>query len=355
MKLSAFLKFPHIIILFVVMATPKVHSETLPSPQKKNVGETTNQKKLSTTGIGITGNTLAPITPWIAQSWAAYSGFSTVCTADAISASWILLARHCTNDSSGVTVYYSTQDQNNTPSTTGLTADYVYYPSEQQSYWNQSVGAGDVALLHLKSPHVLDSYAPLDLDYVPNVGDAATIYGYAGRVGLKQAAVLVYNIGPNEGGGFGGVAIGVSGNPDHCEAGDSGGPLLANNRFIGVASTAGGNNCYYMSLNRVKDWIKSTSNMPSISAPQPGQTVFYLYVPAKGTGMPGAIISVAADKEPKPFCTTTVDSHGSWDCGTHSMKNGKHTLLVTQILNNTYSPASQQTFYVEDGTKGRRD
>ncbi|UAJ80057.1 trypsin-like serine protease [Leifsonia sp. ZF2019] len=246
----------------------------------------------------ITGGVLAPPTAWAAKTWASYSGYSASCTAEQISASWVLTARHCTDSSKSVAVYPSTMDQNNTPGE-GLAVDHVYYPSEQQTDGGKPIGAGDIALLHLARRHPLASYAALNLDYQPEQNDQGFAEGYAGANVLKRAAMRVTGFAPNGGGGHGGMAIKVTGEPDHTQHGDSGGPFIINDKVVGVLSTGGGSSAYYMSLARVKDWIVETATEPA-------------------TGLVSAVrgadgwITITGWAEPGSVIKTTNDPRGGW-------------------------------------------
>lgn len=173
------------------------------------------------------------------------------CTALAISSEWILTAKHCVKNINFARVHYS-HDPNNRGT------------AQRVDNWYEST-AGDVALVHLESPHALSSYAQLASSYTPKVGDRGVISGFGNRAngvssdGLYSATVQVTG-GTRD--SFGGNAVHVNGISGATNLGDSGGPLVINGKIVAIASTAdrdpradihGGAN--YANLTAHRAWI----------------------------------------------------------------------------------------------------
>lgn len=180
------------------------------------------------------------------------------CTGEAISAQWILTARHCTEGDTSMTVYYSNSTWDRGP---GHPADAVYNSPN-----------GDVGLVHLADPAPLTSYAPLATSYTPRRGDRGTIYGYGARANMRpsdqlyKASVTVLGTSRDA---YWGPAIHVRGVDGASNHGDSGGPLFVNGRVVGVCSTgdtsdpgsdinAGSN---YANLTASRSWIRSRTGV----------------------------------------------------------------------------------------------
>lgn len=174
------------------------------------------------------------------------------CTGEALNNEWVLTAKHCTDGTTSMNVYFSNDTSNRGQA---VAADEL----EQSPY-------GDVALVHLSRTHDLDEYAPLADSYTPRAGDTGDIYGYGLRAN-KQPTDHLYTssvqvLGESSD-AYRGRAVhvrGVSGASNH---GDSGGPLVINGQIVGVCSTgdsadpgantrAGSN---YANLSDSRDWI----------------------------------------------------------------------------------------------------
>jgi secreted trypsin-like serine protease len=207
----------------------------------------------------VIGGEQAPSTPWEVQLVFQQGGTGTYgCTGEQLNASWVLTAEHCVDGTTAMNVYHSNSTTNRG---TATAADRLY-----------SAPSGDIALVHLRTPKTLSSYAQLDLGYGPRSSGTGTIMGYGNRAdsvpttGLYQASV---NLTGSSTDAYGGVAqhvTGVSGASNH---GDSGGPLLVGGKVVGVCSTgdvadpgadthAGSN---YAVLAQSASWIRSTAGV----------------------------------------------------------------------------------------------
>lgn len=207
----------------------------------------------------IIGGEQAPSTPWEVQLVFQQGGTGTYgCTGEQLNASWVLTAEHCVDGTTAMNVYHSNSTTNRG---TATAADRLY-----------SAPSGDIALVHLRTPKTLSSYAQLDLGYSPRSSGTGTIMGYGNRAnsapstGLYQASVSLTGSSTDAYGGIAQHVTGVSGASNH---GDSGGPLLVNGKVVGVCSTgdvadpgantrAGSN---YAVLAQSASWIRSTAGV----------------------------------------------------------------------------------------------
>ncbi|MBA8989966.1 secreted trypsin-like serine protease [Curtobacterium pusillum] len=207
----------------------------------------------------VIGGEPAPSTPWEVQLVFQQGGTATFgCTGEQLNASWVITARHCVDGTTAMNVYHSNSTTNRGPATA---ADRLY-----------SAPAGDIALVHLRTPKSLASYAQLDLGYSPRSSGTGTILGYGNRAnsvpttGLYQATVSLTGSSTDAYRGIAQHVTGVSGASNH---GDSGGALVVNGRVVGVCSTgdvadpganthAGSN---YAVLAQSASWIRSTAGV----------------------------------------------------------------------------------------------
>ncbi|NYE95370.1 secreted trypsin-like serine protease [Psychromicrobium silvestre] len=207
----------------------------------------------------IVGGTQAPATPWAVQLIFQQGGTDSYgCTGEAISASWILTAKHCVDGTTAMNVYFSNSTSNRG---TAIKADQL-----------KASPYGDVALVHLSTAHALSSYPALAASYAPTVGATGTIMGYGLRAnqtpstGLYQANIKVLGTSSDA---YGGPAVHIQGVSGAANHGDSGGPLIIGGKIVGVCSTgdsadpgsntqAGSN---YANLTTSRSWITSTSGV----------------------------------------------------------------------------------------------
>ncbi|ULH10477.1 trypsin-like serine protease [Serratia marcescens] len=256
----------------------------------------------------IVGGSISP-----RKEWAVYGGYG--CTGFAISANYIIAARHCENGAtSGATGWYYSTDNNN-------------HVSNVKEWANINVPtSGDIVLLRLQKPHPLNYYAPIDLDYDPAYGDSGKIYGYGShgsipttdKSALYQANVEIHY---RENGGSaagGGTTIKISGIDGSCDHGDSGGPLFvnsANNSVVGTASTGANNgsninaNCYYADLKQAKQFIleETGSGVTGINSASSskqiynGKILYTVVMKLSGNGLSDAQTNLVATSENGDF------------------------------------------------------
>lgn len=140
------------------------------------------------------------------------------CSGTALSDVWVLSSKHCPRDE---VVYPGTADP--------VSVDRVV-----------DSPTGDVRLLHLRTPHALRTYPPVDLAYAATTGDAATGFavGTPAAPTPTRASTTVAGTGTDQLGGGTLIAVDASGAPALTT--DSGGPLLVNGRVVGVAAVWNG-------------------------------------------------------------------------------------------------------------------
>jgi hypothetical protein len=207
----------------------------------------------------VIGGEQAPSTPWEVQLIFQQGGTASYgCTGEQLNASWVLTAEHCVDGTTAMNVYHSNSTTNRG---TATAADRLY-----------SAPSGDIALVHLKTPKTLSSYAQLDLGYSPRSSGTGTIMGYGNRAnsvpttGLYQATVNLTGASTDAYGGTAQHVTGVSGAANH---GDSGGALAVGGKVVAVCSTgdeadpganthAGSN---YAVLTQSASWIRSTAGV----------------------------------------------------------------------------------------------
>lgn len=180
------------------------------------------------------------------------------CTGEVIADQWVLTARHCTDGSSNMDVYFS-----NSVTSPGA-------PVRADKLVNSPYG--DVALVHLPVAAKTSSRMTMTTSFTPKAGTSGVIMGY----GLRAAGAEATNLGQatvslvgTSRDAYNGSAIhlkGVNGASNH---GDSGGPLVVGGVIVGVCSTgdnsdpgsdihAGSN---YANLTSHRAWIKKTAGV----------------------------------------------------------------------------------------------
>lgn len=220
------------------------------------VGAGTGTAMADTVSPHIIGGTSGS-SPYIVQLVFQQDGGTYGCTGEAISSTWVLTARHCTDGDTAMNVYYSNSVTN--PGTP-VAADQVGYSPN-----------GDFGLVHLSSAKSLSSYAPLASSYSP-AGGTGTIWGYGLTAGGAQPTHLnkaTVNVVGSSTDAYGGNAIHVKGSNGASNHGDSGGPLIIGGKVVGVCSTgdvadpgsdihAGSN---YANITGSRSWIKSVTGV----------------------------------------------------------------------------------------------
>lgn len=177
------------------------------------------------------------------------------CSASIISPTWIILAKHCVEGHSASDITFKL----GSASLNGGTTVSV----SRVETWD----SGDVALAELTSSYN-GSYASLG-GTTPDAGTPANLYGW-GRTAvgapasstLKTAKVSI--VGTDDQ-GWSGPSIVEKRVDGQAYKGDSGGPLIANGKLVGVCS---GTNSYnkpdeaeYASVPASADWITRTSGV----------------------------------------------------------------------------------------------
>ncbi|UAJ80109.1 trypsin-like serine protease [Leifsonia sp. ZF2019] len=214
----------------------------------------------------IEGGKPAPDIPWAVQLWdeSPRVPATFACTAEQISATWVITAKHCVVDKapSSLSIYATNQ-----------------YPPEgivQPLRLDRVVtnANADVALLHLARRRALPQFPALVGSDHPYVGRRGLIYGFGKANGDSEASpqslrVAVVSLdGTSWIGDENGVAIVVTGITGSARAGDSGGPLIDADAatLIGVLSSGSsspGTNAtaYYTSLYACRDWIRGIAGV----------------------------------------------------------------------------------------------
>ncbi|AKU17822.1 S1 family peptidase [Luteipulveratus mongoliensis] len=195
--------------------------------------------------------------PYIVQLVFKQDGGTYGCTGEAISAGWVLTAKHCVDGTTSMNVYYSNDTANRGEAV--VASDF------------QASSSGDVGLVKLGTDKELNEYAPLADSYSPS-GGTGEIWGYGLRAD-KQDPDWLYKATVNIDGAstdaYDGKAVHVLGEDGASNHGDSGGPLFVDGKIVGVCSTgdtadpgsdihAGSN---YANLTDSRSWIKSTSGV----------------------------------------------------------------------------------------------
>ncbi|WP_394939298.1 S1 family peptidase [Psychromicrobium sp. YIM B11713] len=194
--------------------------------------------------------------PYAAQQ---YVNGSFNCSASIISATWVLLAKHCVENVSASSITFKLGSATRGQGTTiGV---------KRVAQWS----SGDVALAELKSAFQ-GSYATLGAGN-PSVGASGNIYGWGRETvsgpaasQLKTAVVQVTGLDSSH---WPGPAIAHKGIDGQALYGDSGGPLVIGGKVVGVCSgpvsssdigDAHGN-VLYASVPASASWIQSVSGV----------------------------------------------------------------------------------------------
>jgi hypothetical protein len=261
------------LFLLLVLASAAAHASEF-NPEGSDDEQLKNKP-----GAEIWEGTIAP-----RKEWAVFGAEG--CTGSAISPNYILSASHCKCDgdrskSGGTTrFWYSSNNNNHT----------IGQPPEPGTFYFPPVG--DIMLYHLDKTHLLDYYAPIDLDYNPTDGDTGQIYGYGDhgkgtkvedKNALYQANVEIHYIQAGGSAAGGGTTIHISGIDGIALPGVSGGALFsdaANYSVVGVGSTTEAQNFHgsanYADLKQVKNFILQKTG-EGITGIDIESSVFYPY------------------------------------------------------------------------------
>jgi secreted trypsin-like serine protease len=201
----------------------------------------------------IIGGGNASNAPWAARLFTA--GRET-CSASIIAPTYILTAKHCVTGSGTKTFRVGSLDQHS--GGVMVTATQIYTHSS------------DLAIARIDRS-VNTTYAPLGTTSNVAVGQNVQIYGWGAtsRCGseincqsryLKVATVRVTST--TAGDAYGGLAIRATRVDGIAAGGDSGGPMFANGRQVGVASTSDRVSVTnYTNVTRYRSWIQSIAGV----------------------------------------------------------------------------------------------
>lgn len=205
-------------------------------------------------GVQIIGGGFATNAPWAARMF--YNGQQR-CSATIIAPQYILSARHCVGTSPGAHMFrIGSLDQ--------LSGGTVAYGAQ---VWTNS--SADLAIIRLDRS-VSATYSPLGTTN-PAVGATVQVYGWGATCTdrpesqcqsqrLKYANVRVTSAACRD--YIGGVAVCANRIDGITAGGDSGGPMFANGRQIGVASTSDrATRTAYTNVTRYRSWIQSIAGV----------------------------------------------------------------------------------------------
>ncbi|WP_394938272.1 trypsin-like serine protease [Psychromicrobium sp. YIM B11713] len=181
------------------------------------------------------------------------------CTASLISPTWVLIAKHCTNNVKVADITFRFGNANLGQGTVAKPKRVVQWSS------------GDIALVELTTSYITT---------VPNVGKnypaqgaIGNIYGWGGETAngplsssLKTAKVKLLGTDGKVGQGIGESLV-VEGVDGQAWTGDSGGPFVVGGVIVGVGSTSdsGGTKknglADYASIAPAASWITATSGV----------------------------------------------------------------------------------------------
>ncbi|MFD9889396.1 S1 family peptidase [Amycolatopsis sp. NPDC058986] len=202
----------------------------------------------------IIGGSRATSGPWAARLFV--NGRQT-CTSTIIAPQYILTAKHCVAGSGTYTFRIGSLDQ--TSGGTMATGSTI----------TRSPSA-DLAIVKLTSS-VSATYSPLGQSSDVRVGQSVQVYGWGAtsRCGqeincqsqyLKYANVSVTSVSCSD--YAGGVAVCARRGDGITAGGDSGGPMFASGKQVGVASTSDrSSTTAYTNITRYRDWIRSVAGV----------------------------------------------------------------------------------------------
>ena len=209
----------------------------------------------ATAQTSIIGGSNASSGPWAARL---FVNGQQNCTATIIAPQYILTAKHCVSSSGTYTFRIGSLDQ----SSGGTTAT--------GSTITRYNGPADLAIVRLTTS-VSATYSPLGSVGDVSVGQNVSVYGWGAtsQCGseincqsryLKVATVRVNSIGCSD--YTGGVAVCANRVNGITAGGDSGGPMFASGRQVGVASTSDrSNNTAYTNITRYRSWISQVAGV----------------------------------------------------------------------------------------------
>jgi secreted trypsin-like serine protease len=202
----------------------------------------------------IIGGGTASNAPWAARL---FRNGGQVCTATVIAPLYVLTARHCVAGSGTYTVRIGSLDQTSGGQMrTGSTI--TRHPS------------ADLAIIRLTQSYS-GTYSPLGTTSNVAVGQTVQVYGWGATCTgqpeincqsryLKFANVRVTSVSCSD--YTGGIAVCASRIDGITAGGDSGGPMFASGRQVGVASTSDrSTRTAYTNVTRYRSWIQSIAGV----------------------------------------------------------------------------------------------
>lgn len=198
--------------------------------------------------------------PWAARL---FVDDQQTCTASIIAPEWVLTAQHCVadaTDGNGLSFNIGDVDQ-----TKGERANAV--PGEVHVH-----DTADMALVRIDHA-VQTDYAPLGDPGTVSTGDTVQTYGWGATCTdrpeiecqsqiLKVADVDVTGVNGDCTDYRGGKAVCASYGDGIPAGGDSGGPMFAGDKQVGVASTSDrASNTAYVNVTQYRDWISSLAGV----------------------------------------------------------------------------------------------
>lgn len=210
----------------------------------------------SDVGIQIIGGGYASYAPWAARM---FNNGQQRCSATIIAPTYILSARHCVSgiSPSALTFRIGSLDQ----TTGGVVARGV-------TYWVHSYA--DLAIIRIDRS-VSATYSPLGTSSNVWVGQTVQVYGWGATCTdqpeincqsryLKYANVIVTSVSCYD--YIGGIAVCARYGNGIPAGGDSGGPMFASGRQVGVASTSDrATRTAYTNITRYRSWIYSIAGV----------------------------------------------------------------------------------------------
>jgi secreted trypsin-like serine protease len=210
----------------------------------------------SDVGVNIIGGGFASNAPWAARMF--YNGRER-CSATIIAPTYILTAQHCVSGTtpSGLTFRIGSLDQHSG----GVLATGV--ATTQHS-------SADLAIVRINRS-VSTTYSPLGTSSNVFVGQTVQVYGWGATCTnqpeincqsryLKVANVTVTSVSCSD--YRGGIAVCARYGNGIPAGGDSGGPMFASGRQVGVASTSDrATRTAYTNITRYRTWIQSIAGV----------------------------------------------------------------------------------------------
>lgn len=207
-------------------------------------------------GTQIIGGNYATYAPWAARMF--YNGQQR-CSATIIAPTYILSAQHCVSGTaaSGLSFRIGSLDQFS-GGTVAYGVSYVMHSS------------ADLAIIRLDRS-VSATYSPLGTTSNVWVGQTVQVYGWGATCTnqpeincqsqrLKYANVSVTSVSCWD--YRGGIAVCASRIDGITAGGDSGGPMMASGRQVGVASTSDrSTRTAYTNITRYRSWIQSIAGV----------------------------------------------------------------------------------------------